>query len=165
LHGRKHGLNQGVLGGVEIAVVGGADDVIGPMIVAVIAVHAACYVGPYPAVRILHFQKVRIPPAQFLFERRQSRPGKVPSGSQMTCDRQQPKGVHHCRVHPLPQVARIVPAAGRIYMDARIPAARIIEMADRMHIRHCNPAALRAMIADHNRKEATPGVRTDEKGR
>src|SRR6185437_15039839 len=53
LHGREHSLNQGVLRGIEITIVGGADDVVGPVVIAVIAIQASRHVGPDAPVALI----------------------------------------------------------------------------------------------------------------
>src|SRR6476646_4791587 len=75
------------------------------------------------------------------------------------------KGVHHGGAHPFAQVAGIVPAAGSVDMHAIVAAARVVEMAHRMDVRHGDPAALRAMVAGNDREEPAPGIAPDEEGR
>lgn len=75
---------------------------------------------------------------------------------------EQPDGVHHGGIHPLAEVAGVVPAAGQIDVLAVVAAAGVVQMANRMDTGHGNAAPLRPMVRDGFGQRASPDVRTDE---
>ena len=165
LHGGKHGLRQSLNRWIEIAVVGGADGVVGPVIVAVVPIDATGDVSPDVAVGVLHFEEIPIAPAELLFERRETGTSQIPAGAEMAGQGEKTEGIHHGCAHPFAQVAGIVPAAGGVDVRAVVAAARVVEMTSRMHVRHGDSAALRAMVAGDDGEKPAPGIAPDEEGR
>ena len=64
--------------------------------------------------------------------------------------------------HPLAQVAGVVPAAGDVDVLAVVAAARVVQVAGRVHVGHRHAAALRAVVAHGLGQRAPPDVRPDE---
>ena len=98
-------------------------------------------------------------------ERLQPGSGKIPTLAELASDGEKPERVHHRGVHPLPQVACIVPASDSIHVRATVAAPCIVEMTNGVYVRNGDATSLRIVIAHDKRKKAPPGIRPDEEWR
>jgi hypothetical protein len=132
------------------------------VIVAVIAVDAARRVGPHGAARVLHLEEVAIAPLDLLQQRRQTRPGQVPLCAEIARDLKQADGGEHGCVHPLADVAGIVPAARHVDVLAGVAPHSVVQVAGGVHIRDGDAASLGMVIAQRDGQGAPPCVLANE---
>jgi len=90
-------------------------------------VHSAGGIGPHLAVGILHFQEVSIAETHF-FQDLLAR-NVVGCGVRNIAHQvEQLDSAEHGYIHPLAQIAGIVPASGDIHMLAIVAAARAVQV-------------------------------------
>src|SRR3954464_4479123 len=157
----KHSLNGRPLLHVDPAVVACSFCVVGPMIIAVIAVYSSGDIGPHAAIHVLHFQKERVAVASFRTQRRQTERTGVRMCFQVTDKRQKSEKIHECCIHPLTEIAGIVPTACSVYPDPVIPAPCVVPVTCRASARKAVSTTLLILVTGQYRQNAFPRVWCD----
>ena len=147
---------------IQITVIRGAINIVGPVVIAVVTIHAAGDVGPDFTVDVLHLQEIAIAKAHFLQQVLASRVAG-PGVGIVFVKIQQGDAIQHRHFHPFAQVTRIVPAADGVNVLPIVPPPRIVQVAGRMHKGNLHAAALVTIVADGLGNRAAPHLVVNRK--